>query len=50
MIGFLHPEAEAQAGDMLGCFAKVAATTLYLRWAPGLAGSLNPLLGVLPGG
>jgi hypothetical protein len=28
---FLHPEAEDQAGDMLACFAKVAATTLYLR-------------------
>ncbi|WIA14188.1 hypothetical protein OEZ85_002727 [Tetradesmus obliquus] len=28
---FLHPEAEDQAGDMLACFAKVAATTLYGR-------------------
>eukprot|EP00878_Enallax_costatus_P010261 GHUV01010711.1.p1 GENE.GHUV01010711.1~~GHUV01010711.1.p1 ORF type:complete len:604 (+),score=239.17 GHUV01010711.1:1353-3164(+) len=28
---FLHPEANNQAGDMLACFAKVAATTMYLR-------------------
>lgn len=29
---FLHPEATNQAGGMLATFAKVAATTLYLRY------------------
>jgi hypothetical protein len=29
---FLHPEADDQAAGMLACFAKVAATTLYIRW------------------
>lgn len=28
---FLHPEADDQAGDMLACFAKVAATALFHR-------------------
>jgi hypothetical protein len=30
---FLHPEAEDQASSMLACFAKVAATSMYLRYA-----------------
>jgi hypothetical protein len=29
---FLHPEADDQASSMLACFAKVAATSMYLRY------------------
>ena len=28
---FLHPEAADQASSMMACFAKVAATSMYLR-------------------
>jgi len=38
---FLHPEAADQASSMLACFAKVAATTMYLRYGHLIAHNMQ---------